>query len=162
MRKILNIKDDEVILYEITDQYLFDCNKSNIAIEKKKLYLDYLNNCDFESILLDQTECIFSKDLITHFETIKTDGDWLWSGDLEHYFDRFNFFWPEDHLKKIEKSNYKMTKESKIIINERNDLEAKLYNHSYLPIDSDPFQDLIVQNRRITRIKLTTTPPKLH
>ena len=156
MRQILNIKDNEVIIYEITDQYLFECNKSNLSIKNKKNYLEYLNNCEFESILLDQTECIFSKKLITHFETIKTDGNWLWSGDLEHYFNRYNFIWPKNHLKKIEKSNYKISNESKKTIKLRNDLGAKLYNYSILPAGTELFKDLIVQNRKITRIKLTT------
>jgi len=156
MRQILNIKDNEVIIYEITDQYLFECNKSNLSIKNKKNYLEYLNNCEFESILLDQTECIFSKKWITHFETIKTDGNWLWSGDLEHYFNRYNFIWPKNHLKKIEKSNYKISNESKKTIKLRNDLGAKLYNYSILPTGTGLFKDLIVQNRKITRIKLTT------
>ncbi len=112
MRQILNIKDDEVIVYEITDQYLLECRELKISPENKKLYSDYLKKCDFESILLDQTQCIFSKDWITHFDTIKTDGDRIWSGDLEHYFEKYNFIWPEDHLCKIVDSNYQISKNS--------------------------------------------------
>lgn len=160
MRQIINIKDEEVIIYEITDQYLFECHHSKYASANKELCLNYLNKCEFDSIMLDQTQCIFSKDWITHFETHKTDGNWIWSGDLEYYFEKYNFIWPEDHLDKIMNSNYKISKESKSIIEKRNDLGAKLYNYSHLPSRADSFKDLIVQHRKITRIKLNTIKAK--
>ncbi|SEB45876.1 hypothetical protein SAMN04489761_0840 [Tenacibaculum sp. MAR_2009_124] len=154
MRQILNIKDDEVIIYEITDQYLFECHRSNKVVMNKSLYLNYLSICDFEKITLDRTQCIFSQEWITHYGTLKTDGNWLWSTDLEHYFEKYNFKWPKDHLLKITNSNYQMSKKSKSIIEERRELGHKLVSQTSSPGEVNHFKDLIIQGRKIK--KMTT------
>jgi hypothetical protein len=155
MRQIINIKNDEVIIYEITDQYLKECFKLKDNLAGKNLYLTYLKNCEFEDILLDSTKCIFSDEYIMHFLTTKTDGDWLWSADLEHYFEKYNFIWPDEHLKKITNSAYKLSENSKHILKKRIDLESEL-NNRVSSIEIDSFRDLIVQNRSINVIKLST------
>ena len=162
MRQILHIKENEVIIYEVTDEYLHECKTSKESLPNKKEYLSYLKKTEFDSILLDRTKCIFSGKPITHYLTIKTDGDWLWSGDLEHYFEEHNFSWPKEHLRKIIDSSFELSEKSNSIFNKRIQLASELYENSLLNSGEDPFNDLIVQGRKIKQIKLTTTNPKLH
>ncbi|GGG15412.1 hypothetical protein GCM10011344_14970 [Dokdonia pacifica] len=116
MREIVHIRESEVVIYEVTNKYLKECWNLKVDLANKDIYLEYLKKCEFENILLDKTQCIFSDKWISHFLTNKSDGDWLWSVDLEHYFEKYNFLWPEAHLKKMRNSNFKLSDNSKSTI----------------------------------------------
>lgn len=156
MSQIIHIKPREVIIYEVTDQYLKECQSLKKEIKNKTLYLQYFENCEYENIVLDKSQCIFSGKWITHNMTKKSDGDWLWTADLEHYFEHYNFLWPEEHQNKIQLSNFELSEDSKLILKKRYDLGAILYKNASHPSDVNPFNDLIIQNKVIKKIKLTS------
>ncbi|MBS1637736.1 MAG: hypothetical protein JST26_17605 [Bacteroidetes bacterium] len=59
--------------------------------------------------MLDTTDCIICGENILHYDTLITDGDWVWSADLKHYFDHHNFVFPEDFLQSIRSKNYEIS-----------------------------------------------------
>ncbi len=64
--------------------------------------------------MLDTTECIICNKEIYHDGTLITDGNWVWSSDLNHYFKNHNFIFPKDFLKSIRYKNHETSKISEL------------------------------------------------
>ncbi len=63
--------------------------------------INFLNKSEYLSITLDLTESLFSDGNIEHFYTLRTDGFWIWSGDLKHYTEKNYFIWPKEFVNHI-------------------------------------------------------------
>ncbi|WP_299711557.1 hypothetical protein [uncultured Tenacibaculum sp.] len=92
-----------IVHVESKREYIYDNNKlkqscyPNKDIENKWL-AEYLDKAEYLNIVLDKSPCIFTGDYISHYQTIRTDGFWVWSSDFLHYTKNFNFIWPEDFM----------------------------------------------------------------
>ncbi|WP_338394571.1 hypothetical protein [Fulvitalea axinellae] len=58
----------------------------------------YLSVC----ILLDLTKCVCCNKSITHYESLHTNGDWLWSGDLNHYLLHHKLFISDEFAEAVQ------------------------------------------------------------
>lgn len=103
MRIIIDIRKSPLLLYEVTDEIL----KMNIKciLDKDEVY-GYLKKSHYLEILLDKTLCVYGEQMIEHYQTYLTDGSWVWSSDINHYFFNHNFALPKDFLEYIRTLNY--------------------------------------------------------
>lgn len=110
MRIIIDIKKKNFELLEVTDGNLKEDSMKSFCIEDKKEIIRYMKNSEYLSILLDYTTCIFTGKNIEHFETHLTDGNWIWSADIIHYFEKHNYILPLNFLSDIRQKHYKTHK----------------------------------------------------
>jgi len=96
-RFIVNI--DENLILEIDNSELSRCRDLQLEIHEKDKILLFLDSSAYLSQCLDLTPCIFSTKNIEHSQTLRTDGNWIWSGDLFHYTKEYYFQWPIDFVK---------------------------------------------------------------
>ena len=128
---ILNIKKD--FLFIINDSYIKNCyyNKKSLAYFKKKRLLKYVNNAPLLLGFLDLTDCLFSGKDIPSYETLFTDGEWIWSADLNYYSKNFYFEWPNEFIKSIANKCYKLPKLSDDELENIYDILAKKHSDFY-------------------------------
>lgn len=110
MRILIDIQKEPFKLLELTDNNLKEHNLKNFTIQDKEKIIKYLRKSEYLSILLDCTTCIFTGEIIEHFDTHKTDGKWIWSADIIHYIEKYNFILPFDFLSDIRQNDYKTYK----------------------------------------------------
>ncbi len=80
--------------------------------------LDFFKESDYISIVIDSTNCLFDETKITHTKTLKTNGDWVWSADIEHYVEFHDFVLPKDFIESVtvnKKAELSIKQEQKII-----------------------------------------------
>lgn len=98
-RIILNIEDTKEA-YSLEDRFILngvDKLNSNALNQVNR----FLQKATYLSILLDQTTCLFSGKSIDHYDTIMTDGKWVWSADINYYVENYSIDLPETFLKYI-------------------------------------------------------------
>ncbi|CAL2085908.1 protein of unknown function [Tenacibaculum sp. 190524A02b] len=100
LRYIVNIKDRKK--YVLNNEKLKDkCNIEKNQMKDNNRLINHLEKAEFLNIVLDKSVCIFSGEYINHYQTIRTDGLWVWSSDLLHYTKNYNFQWPKDFVKHV-------------------------------------------------------------
>lgn len=103
-RIIAEIRTDKIRLYTVSDAYILRCSDEKKEINER---LDrYLNASTYISILLDTAKDLFSGKQIKSEETWISDGTWVWSADLLHYYRHHNFQWPENMIHAIKDRDY--------------------------------------------------------
>lgn len=96
-RVIINISTPIIKIYKISDEYLIECNKLNEHQSTSK-FLNYLESSIYLWIFLDRGVDIFNSTVIDDYRTLRTDGKWIWSADLNFYSGNHHFKWPEEFL----------------------------------------------------------------
>ena len=129
---IIDIKKQPFKLLEVTDSNLKEDTVKNFNIEDKKEIIKYMRKSEYLSILLDCTYCIFTGEVIEHFDTHQTDGKWIWSADIIHYIEKYNFILPIDFLSDIRQNDYKIYKLTDEIYKS---LHEKIYNKGNLDLE---------------------------
>lgn len=129
MRILINIQKEPFELQEFTDKNLKEDKANNFTIQDKEKIIKYMRKSEYLSILLDCTHCIFTGEIIEHFDTHKTDGKWIWSVDLIHYFKKHNLVLPLDFLSDISQNDYKTYK---LADDFHENLYKKVYNKGNL------------------------------
>lgn len=132
MRILIDIQKEPFNLLEFTDSDLKEYEAKNFNIQDKAKILKYMRKSEYLSILLDCTKCIFTGEIIEHFDTHKTDGKWIWSADIIHYIEKHNFVLPLDFLSDIRLNNYKTYKLTDEIYE---NLVKKTYNKGNLNLN---------------------------
>ena len=99
-RLIARINGNKITVYLVSDEYVRDCILLP-AVEGNDKIVKYLKSSFYIAILLDSTKSLFEDRQITSFETYLTDGNWIWSGDLEHYTEKYKFKWPAAFVESI-------------------------------------------------------------
>lgn len=95
-RIILNTAKSPAELYIISNEYLLACNK-----RKKKNpadFIEYLERSEYFQIFLNTNKDIFNQLKVDDYRTLKTNGRWFWSADLNFYSKNHSFEWPEDFI----------------------------------------------------------------
>ncbi len=108
-RVLVRIRLPEIHVNAVTDEYIKECDRRAPvnSVEQDKL-IAYVNNAHHAAIHLDLTESIFAGERIPHARTLLSDGEWLWSADLNHYTEKHNFVWPEEFIQSVKSKKYKM------------------------------------------------------
>ncbi|PSK93098.1 hypothetical protein [Taibaiella chishuiensis] len=138
-RFLADIQTHEIPLYQITDTYLQACavreTRRDIDLSALQAYLD--KACYIE-ILLDLGKCIFDNQSITSNETLLTDGNWIWSGDLNHYSLLHHFAWPEAFITSVQKRSYKPKRitgrQKNEIAHLANEISRKVYGEQFTTV----------------------------
>jgi hypothetical protein len=105
-RIILDITNPVVEVYKISDEYLKKCYNINESIDID--IIEHLNGSSYFWIFLDLNKDIFKGSTIDDFRTLRTDGKWIWSADLNFYALDYGFKYPEKfihHIKKADKTH---------------------------------------------------------
>jgi hypothetical protein len=131
MRVLIDIQKEPFKLLEFTDYDLKKDEVKNFQIQDKEKIIEYMRKSEYLSILLDSTNCIFTGEIIEHFDTHKTDGKWIWSADIIHYIEKHNFILPLDFLSDIRQNDYKTYKLTDEIYK---NLHEKIYTKGYLNV----------------------------
>lgn len=97
-RVIINLNNSDE-RYVLLDSYIIK-GQHNETDQNDKI-TDGLKKGEYVSILLDHTECVVSGEMVSHFETLMTDGKWLWSADIIHYCEKYNLRLPEPFKKHL-------------------------------------------------------------
>jgi hypothetical protein len=105
-RLIINTQKN--ILYNISDVHLEKCAQLKITRNDFNKILQYISRPDAIQILLDRTKCILCNTHVSHFETLFTNRIWIWSADLNHYFEKHFFQFPDEFYKYAQLVNYQM------------------------------------------------------
>ena len=111
MRFLLDLRTSPYIVYHIKDSYILNNHELN-SCDNQELS-NYMSNSETFSLLLDLTNCIISNKEIPHYESLSTDGYWIWSSDLEHYIENFNLKMPSDFIHYLKSIHYKIKPLSK-------------------------------------------------
>ena len=98
-RKRIILQISKKKMFIITDSYI----KNNIGMEDK-LVTNYISNCGQYSFFLDKLKSLFSEELIPHYWSLYTDGEWLWSADLNYYVQNFGLKLPNEFVVYIKKN----------------------------------------------------------
>ncbi len=110
-RFLADIRTHSISLYKINDSYLQACAREQRAQDTDPTaLLAYLDNGKYMSILLDRGKYIFDNQSISSNETLLSDGNWIWSADLNHYTGFHHFIWPEAFLASIQNRIYKQVR----------------------------------------------------
>ncbi len=104
MRFLLDATTSPYIVYHITDDYILNNYKREPS--KNSSLVNYMTKNEAFSILLDTTKCIITNEPIEHYESLSTDGYWIWSADLEHYIKKFNIKMPDHFMYYLESIKY--------------------------------------------------------
>lgn len=103
-RFIINIEKEEE-RYIVSNRYL---ERSHRSVEMCPEFNDYVEKADLIKMILDETQCVFSKELISHYETYVSDGEWIWSTDLIHYSKKHGFVWPQSFIDSLRNKEFKL------------------------------------------------------
>ncbi|MCL9807669.1 hypothetical protein NAT51_19255 [Flavobacterium amniphilum] len=95
-RIIVNLNKTVLNVYVVTDDYLKECFEHIEPVDRG--LSRYLDESGYFSILLDTNYDIFEKNTISDFRTLRTDGYWIWSADLNYYYEKFGFKWPQEFV----------------------------------------------------------------
>jgi|GEM_PF-3705608 len=115
-RIIADIRLNEIKVYIVSDEYIRTCY-SKTKNDVKKNLIEYLNGGAFINILLNSTKSIFNNnDSITSNETLLSDGNWIWSGDLNYYTENYDFKWPKEFFETIKANCYEIEQMDKYLI----------------------------------------------
>ena len=136
MRILLNTQKKTFKMYNIKDNYI-KCIAEDKLNNNPKVLIKYLEKSEPLSVVLDSTKCVISNaEIENHYETLVTDGIWIWSADLLHYTKNYNFKFPGDFLDYLESINYETSTLSR-------EEMAELYFGKYkLILDDDGLIDL--------------------
>ena len=95
--------DDGFKPYKLLPQIQVLISVINCFKNKKTdiLIKDYVNDSEKLAVFLDLTKSLFSSDYITHYRTLETDGNFIWSSDLNIYTKDYNFIWPNKIVNQI-------------------------------------------------------------
>jgi len=102
------VKNQDIELYKISDKYIINCDaqRNNNNIDQK--FLTYLKSGIYISILLDTAKDIFSDKRISSEETLVSDGKWVWSADLIHYYESHRFMWPQEFVNDAQRRSFQL------------------------------------------------------
>lgn len=114
-RFIVNIDENHIILVE--DSYLEKCNR--IKTENSTILIDFLGKSDYLSITLDKVKSLFSNEYVSHVHTLRTDGKWIWSSDLNHYTKNHYFQWPKSFNEHVLKNGMSTISEERFKLMEK-------------------------------------------
>ncbi|MCP4177717.1 MAG: hypothetical protein GY756_08120 [bacterium] len=106
----------ENLFFDISDFQLnqhYQNKEDNLNKKINRKLSRYLKKSYFLVGALEEAYCIFSKSLIEHYETWYTDGEWVWSADLMHYFKKYHFRWPDEFIQYLSKRKFAIPKISK-------------------------------------------------
>lgn len=99
-RIILDISSEIIEVYFISNEYIIQCN--NLTTEINESIIKHIEQSPFYEIFLDINFDIFNQEKISDFRTLRTDGKWVWSADLNFYTRKHNFQWPLKFLKHLD------------------------------------------------------------
>jgi hypothetical protein len=107
-RTIYFLKDSDLNSEAVSDEELRIYSLSNESLPDIKV-VAYIEAASYLQITIDQTHCIICNKLIDDVQTLRTDGTWIWSADLEHYYQDHHFFWPRSFLQRMKSLSYKLS-----------------------------------------------------
>lgn len=109
MRVVAKTHNTEVFVNLISDNYIKECDQKEIKANKESAKLiSYLGNAYYIIIRLNLTNSLFDGTNIESSHTLLSDGEWIWSADLNHYSEKHSFIWPNGFLESVKAKNYKM------------------------------------------------------
>lgn len=118
MRIIINLNLSDKLYYFIDESYIERCAiVETLYFDKNKIF-EYLKKSKLFIVMLDKTDCVICNKKISHYGTLITDGNWVWSSDLNHYFEKHSFIFPEDFLKSIRDKSYEEPNVSELFCND--------------------------------------------
>jgi hypothetical protein len=107
IRFIADLRKEEIVVYSISNDFIKKCDSDELFFNSERLD-NYLETAVKICILLDSTKSIFEDISITSNETFLSDGDWIWSGDLNYYSKHHHFLWPEKFLLSVINKSYEL------------------------------------------------------
>lgn len=131
-RIIIDLRQEPCVLYEIENDYIKKYS-GKVVDHKRKIAL-FMKKATYLSILLDCTRCIFKNNRISHMKTLLTDGNFIWSADLNHYVKHHSLQLPQFFVSYMDSVNYKTFFLSD---DKYKDILSRVYDkQGYLNIDS--------------------------
>jgi hypothetical protein len=111
-RMIINATDPVLEVYRVSDNYLKECAKNKHPTDNN--LISYLDQSEYFMILLDTNYDIFEKTKIDDFRTMRSDGKWIWSADLNFYTLNYGFKWPDDFIRHVKKEGKCVVSDKKL------------------------------------------------